>query len=98
MLTTFFTLSILISYARCHPAPVSVHIFQKLIHDIQNYTDIAKKIINYSLNGSGQNQSYDRLAKFVDKYGTCFSGSESLEDSIDYMLYQLQQDGFDNVH
>ena len=98
MLTTFFTLSILINYAHCHPAPVSVHISQKLIHDIQNYTDIAKKIINYSLNGSGQNQSYNRLAKFVDKYGARFSGSESLEDSIDYMLYQLQQDGFDNVH
>ena len=70
----------------------------KLVQDISNYSDIASKIIEYSLSGPGENQSYNRLATFVDRYGPRISGSTNLEESIDHMLYLLQEDGLDNVH
>ena len=73
-------------------------ISRELAQNISNYSEIASKIIDYSLNGPGQNQSYNRLAQFVDKYGPRISGSENLEDAIDHMLYALQKDGLDNVH
>ena len=70
----------------------------KLVQDISNYSDIASKIIEYSLSGPGENQSYNRLATFVDRYGSRISGSANLEESIDHMLYLLQEDELDNVH
>ena len=70
----------------------------KLVQDISNYSDIASKIIEYSLSGPGENQSYNRLAAFVDRYGSRISGSANLEESIDHMLYLLQEDELDNVH
>ena len=70
----------------------------KLVQDISNYSDIASKIIEYSLSGPGENQSYNRLATFVDRYGPRISGSTNLEESIDHMLYLLQEDELDNVH
>lgn len=69
-----------------------------LIAEIKSYQDIATQIINFSLNGPGQNQSYNRLATFTDTFGPRLSGSKNLEDSIDYMLGALEQDGLDNVH
>ena len=56
------------------------------------------EIINYSLNGGGQNQSCDRLAKFVDRFGSRIAGFQNLENSLDYLLVKLKEDGLDNVH
>ena len=70
----------------------------KLAAEIRSYADAAEQIISYSLNGPGQNQSYERLASFVDTFGGRMSGSQNLEHSIDYMLSALEREGFDNVH
>ena len=64
----------------------------------QSYQKVADMIIEYSLKGPGQNQSYNRLAQLVDKFGDRRAGTENLENAIDYMLNQLKQDGLDNVH
>lgn len=66
--------------------------------EISSYQDVVSQIIDFSLRGRGQNQSYDRLAAFTDKFGARISGSQNLEDSIDYMLQVLEQDGLDSVH
>ena len=66
--------------------------------EISSYQQVADKIIDYSLNGPGQNQSYDRLAVFTDAFGSRISGSQNLENAIDYMLGELDRDGLDNVH
>lgn len=71
---------------------------QKKISEVKSYQSIADQIINFSTTGSGANQSYERLATFVDKFGNRVSGSKNLENSIDYMLDVLQKDGLDNVH
>lgn len=65
---------------------------------VQTYQDIANEIIDLSVYGKAQNQSYNRLANFTDKYGYRLAGTENLENAIDYMLTQLQLDGLENVH
>ncbi len=88
---------------QCLGLPMTVDGRPNMMHDrvakdISDYQHTADMIMNYSLTGPGQNQSYNRLATFVDKYGARISGSEALEDAIDYMLNTLMEDGLDNVH
>ena len=45
-------------------------------------SDIAKDIIDLSVHGAAQNQSYNRLANFTDKFGYRLAGSKNLEDAI----------------
>lgn len=71
---------------------------KKIIDEIRSYKTVVEQIIDFSLNGPGQNQSYNRLATFVDKFGPRISGSQNLENAIDYMLDILEKDGLDNVH
>lgn len=72
--------------------------WEKFTDEIKGYQPTADMIIKYATSGAGQNQSYNRLAAFTDKFGSRISGSETLEDSIDYMLNALMEDGLDNVH
>lgn len=76
----------------------STHLSQKTIDEIGGYQDIVAEIVNYTVNGPGQNQSYNRLAAFTDKFGNRLSGTDNLEYAIDYMLGALAEDGLDNVH
>ncbi|XP_033740906.1 carboxypeptidase Q-like [Pecten maximus] len=66
--------------------------------EIESYRGIADQIIERSVHGPAANQSYDRLATFVDKFGNRVVGSQNLEDSIDYLLDKLKEDGLENVH
>lgn len=91
-------LSMLCFYCSITSLPLSGRNIERLFHDIKDYQKAADMIMNYSLHGPGQNQSYNRLATFVDQYGARISGSETLENAIDYMLNALMLDGLDNVH
>ncbi|XP_060071977.1 carboxypeptidase Q-like [Ylistrum balloti] len=66
--------------------------------EIEGYRGIADQIIERSMRGPAANQSYDRLATFVDKFGYRLVGTQNLEDSIDYLLEKLKEDGLENVH
>ncbi|KAL3874665.1 hypothetical protein ACJMK2_037646 [Sinanodonta woodiana] len=66
--------------------------------EISQYQDIADEIIKLSVYGAAQNQSYNRLAEMVDRFGNRMSGTQNLEDAIDYMLDKLKGDGLENVH
>ncbi len=41
--------------------------------------------------------AYQRLATLTDKFGHRFSGSESLERAIDWILEEMKRDGLENV-
>ena len=56
------------------PDKKPVHLTQKLIDELGSYQDVVEQIVNFSLNGPGQNQSYDRLAAFTDAFGSRLSG------------------------
>ena len=44
--------------------------------------DTAKDIIDLAVYGAAQNQSYNRLANFTDKFGYRLAGTENLENAI----------------
>ena len=45
----------------------------------------------------GSSFGWERLNHLVDYYGPRFSGSETLENSIDWIVEEMQKDGFDRV-
>ena len=74
------------------------HLSYQLKKEIANYQDDSNKIIDFLTKGPGKHQVYNRLATFVDTYGSRIAGSANLEHAIDYMLDELNRDKLDNVH
>ncbi|KAK7116317.1 carboxypeptidase Q-like [Littorina saxatilis] len=73
-------------------------LFQRSLAEIARVKSTTDHIIDFTVNGKGQNQTYKRLAEFVDKFGSRLTGSQNLENAIDYMLNTLRSDGLENVH
>lgn len=71
---------------------------QDLINEIASYAPTVQKIIRTSVNGSFKGVTYNELARFVDKFGNRISGSQNLENAIDYMINKSIASGLDNVH
>lgn len=46
---------------------------------------------------SRDSEAYERLAEMTDRFGNRLSGSESLENAIDWILAKMKLDEFDNV-
>lgn len=57
-----------------------------LASEIASYDTVVSDIIDYVVSGPFKGRTYNELAKFVDTYGARISGSQVLEDSIDYMI------------
>ena len=57
------------------------------------FEGIAKDIIDLAVHGKAQNESYNRLAKFTDKFGSRLAGSNSLENAIGIYNYFLHIKG-----
>jgi len=58
------------------------------------YRESANKIIAAALADSS---AWNRLAELTDKFGNRFSGSESLERAIDWIIAEMKKDGLQNV-
>ncbi|XP_041376547.1 carboxypeptidase Q-like [Gigantopelta aegis] len=69
-----------------------------VFREIKNHRKIAADLIKLSVDGAAKNQSYNRLAEFVDTFGFRIAGSKNLENSIDYVIQKLKEDGLENVH
>ena len=61
---------------------------------ISDYKSEADKLIEAIM---ADDESFEYLTYFADKFGHRFSGSESLENSIDWILDEMNKDGFDYV-
>ena len=72
----------------CEAAPTksSGSISQKVLDEITSYQDVVEEIVNYSLSGPGQNQSYNRLAAFTDAFGSRLSGKDECATFIDDLV------------
>ncbi|CAB3256708.1 unnamed protein product [Arctia plantaginis] len=68
-----------------------------LVDEIRSYEDVKDKILNYVLNGDFKRKTYDELAIFVDKFGARPSGTQVLEDSIDYMIELSRKEGLEDI-
>ena len=58
------------------------------------YGPVADRIITAALADSG---AYARLTELVDRFGPRFSGSDNLEQAIDWILARMRDDGLDSV-
>lgn len=63
--------------------------------DMEAHRDEAQKLINAALEDDA---SFERLTLFVDTFGHRLSGSRSLENSIDWIVDKMKEDGLENVH
>lgn len=57
--------------------------------DIAGYSEKAQKIIEEALNNE---EAFTRLTTYVDQYPHRLSGSESLENSIDWIIQKMRED------
>ena len=62
--------------------------------DLPPFEATSARIIEHALADS---TAYVRLAEMADAYGHRLSGSQALEDAIDWMLAKMEADGLDNV-
>lgn len=62
--------------------------------DVEPFREVADRIMAAALADS---TAYERMAYLADTFGPRLSGSESLERAIDWMLVELEADGFENV-
>ncbi|CAG9791824.1 unnamed protein product [Diatraea saccharalis] len=67
------------------------------IEEIAGYSEVRDNILNYVLVGDFKTKTYDELAKFVDKFGARPSGTDTLEQSIDYMIQLTRDEGIDDI-
>uniref|UniRef100_A0A915PXU5 Carboxypeptidase Q n=1 Tax=Setaria digitata TaxID=48799 RepID=A0A915PXU5_9BILA len=64
----------------------------------KTFENDATELIRYITKGKGVGLAYQWLSALVDGFGHRMIGSESLEQSIDFLVKSLKKDGFDDVH
>lgn len=64
---------------------------------IEEYRETAEKLIETALEPENVDFMWERLAWLTDYYPYRLSGSEMLEDAIDWMHDKMVEDGFDKV-
>lgn len=62
--------------------------------DSSQYQSASRTIIDSAL---ADNSGFERLTHFVDYFPTRLSGSDMLENSIDWAIERMEEDGFDRV-
>uniref|UniRef100_A0A1B6D5B2 Carboxypeptidase Q n=1 Tax=Clastoptera arizonana TaxID=38151 RepID=A0A1B6D5B2_9HEMI len=65
--------------------------------EILNYKHVVNKIFK-TINEDFKGKTWSALSTFTDKFGNRISGTENLENAIDYMLNLSQKSGLENVH
>lgn len=94
--TKFLLLFALVGTVR---GDVECNLSQEEIEEIQSYQDVVNQIIEATVSGSFKGETYNELAVFVDKFGARLSGTQALEDSIDYLLDRMNNTfDIENVH
>lgn len=63
--------------------------------NVADYQEVAARIIEAAVDNE---KAFERLTYFTDRFGHRFSGSESLERSIDWIISEMKKDTFDEVY
>ncbi len=71
-----------------------IPVFSNAQHISDHIHNHARELIGASMSSS---EGWQRLNHLVDYYGPRFSGSETLEESIDWVVELMNEDGFDSV-
>lgn len=89
---------LVLGHPRLNPETFINNVPENIMKEVLDHQDVASQITDYLTKGPGKHQVYNRLAKFVDTFGSRIAGSKNLENAIDFMLEQMKDDGLDNVH
>ena len=88
--------------ARAHHRPAARRQSRRASHGIaasqrwiDPYREPAARLVGEALSGSF---AWERLAELGDTFGHRLSGSQSLEDAIQWAVQQMKKDGLENVH
>uniref|UniRef100_A0A6B0VBK3 Carboxypeptidase Q n=1 Tax=Ixodes ricinus TaxID=34613 RepID=A0A6B0VBK3_IXORI len=76
----------------------STQLSDRLVAEIRGYGPVVAAIIERVMQGPEQNQTYEELANFVDRFGARMAGSRNLENAIDYVVALLERRGLDAVY
>nr|XP_019547906.2 carboxypeptidase Q-like [Aedes albopictus] len=100
MLKLFALSFLLLGSITGHPVKESnsCQLSEGLLYEIRSYGPIVHKIINEIVHGRFAGQTWQSLAELTDTFGPRMSGSQELEDAIDYVVKAMVDDGLDNVH
>lgn len=79
------------------PTTANLHV-ERMKADVRNHSAVASNILQMFLHGSARNETYEKVADLVDKFGNRPAGSPILESAIDYIVEKLKNESFDNVH
>ncbi|XP_050362907.1 carboxypeptidase Q-like [Nymphalis io] len=95
-------LSIILSQVQCAPKKKSYSEIKQcdigpLADEIASYDTVVKDIIDYAVSGPFKRKTYNELEKFVDTFGARPSGSQVLEDSIDYMIQLTREEEINDI-
>ena len=63
--------------------------------DVTAYESTANRLIDAALADSS---AFERLATLTDTFGPRFSGTQALEDALDWIMAEMEADGLENVH
>lgn len=69
-----------------------------LLSEIKGYQPIVNKIVNEIVYGKYRGGTWNDLAEMTDKWGSRLTGSENLENAIDWMVEKMKSADLDNVH
>lgn len=71
---------------------------QELKDEIRSYQPVVNSIINEIVKGKFKGKTWEGLADLTDRFGNRMTGSDSLENAIDYVVQKMKEGGLENVH
>lgn len=69
-----------------------------LVKEIAGYQPTVDKIVRELTQGRHKGKTFQALADFVDTFGNRISGTQNLENAIDYMMNKSVENNLENVH
>ncbi|XP_075213806.1 carboxypeptidase Q-like [Lycorma delicatula] len=77
---------------------IECYVDEYVTKKIAEYQPTVNKIVKSVTEGKFKGKVYNELGNFIDKFGGRLTGTQNLEDSIDYMLNLLSSYNLENVH
>ena len=65
---------------------------------IKSIAPDVRRIVSYVTSPQEAGTTYESLSYFVDKFGPRLTGTQNLENAIDFMQVWLKKEGHENVH
>ncbi|XP_057665024.1 carboxypeptidase Q-like [Diorhabda carinulata] len=95
----YFILLLFVIITKCVKTEIldDCNLATDLIKEIQSYRPTVNRIIDSVTKGKHKGKVYNELVDFVDKFGARVSGTKNLEDSIDYLIELMKNNGINNI-